>query len=77
MIAPVEKRVKRHMWCISEELVPFALCDDGITEAPKEAIVAAMIAAGRPQDFPAQKPDMKQQVLNQPLVQLEHFAGQK
>ena len=77
MITPVERCVKRHMWYISEELVPFALCDNGDTEASEEATVVAMIAAGRPQDFPAQKPDMKQQILDQPLVQLEHFAGQK
>ena len=57
--------------------MPFALCDDGVEPEAKEAIVAAMITAGRPQDIGYQKPEMKTVILDQPQVQLEDFVGEQ
>ena len=76
-MAPVENCIKRHMWYLSEELVPFALCDDGVEPETKEAIAAAMIIAGRPQDIGYQKPEMKTVILDQPQVHLEDFVGEQ
>ena len=56
--------VYRHMWYLSEELVPLALCDDGTSSIDKENIVKAMLASNRPQSYKPQKPVMKSQLLH-------------
>ena len=57
--------------------MPFSLCNDGVKPETKEAIVAAMITAGRPQDIGYQKPEMKTVILDQPQVHLEDFVGEQ
>ena len=41
----------RHMWYLTEELVVHALVDPGVFDDVKSRMVAAMLAAGRPQHF--------------------------
>lgn len=74
--------IHRHLWYLSEELVPLALCDRDTPGTEKAAIVRAMLAAGRPQHFPPQKPLIKTNLLDtqQALtvdVRLHEFAGER
>ena len=62
-----------------EELVPLSLCDIGTPNPEKEAIVRAMLEAGRPQQFPVQKPIMKTHIPvnhRRDVVGLHEFAGE-
>ena len=43
------------MWYLSEELVPFSLCDPEMTNEVKEDIADAMITVARPQEFTPEK----------------------
>ena len=64
---------------MSEELVPLSLCDRGIPDPDKEAIVKAMLEAGKPQQFPLEKPVMKTHILEnhmRDVVGLHEFAGE-
>ena len=55
--------IYRHLWYLSEELLPLALCDDGTDAEEKQEIVKAMLNAGRLQTFTHQKPVMKSNLL--------------
>ena len=44
---------------MSKELVPISLYDRGTPDPEKEAIVRAMLEAGRPQQFPPRKTPQK------------------
>lgn len=72
--------IQRHLWYLSEELVPLSLCDDLTSDLQKAAIVRKMLEAGRPQAFAPQKPVMKSHLLTNKVkgqVQLSHFAGER
>ena len=72
--------IGRHLWYLSEELVPLSLCDRGTPDPEKEAIVRVMLEAGRPQQFPPQKPIMKKHLLDnhrRDVVKLHEFAGER
>lgn len=80
LVTAVHVSVKRHMWYMSEELVPLALCDHGTSNAEKKAIVAHMLQAGRPQQIVPQKPNMQTRVLDGMIrgeVELHQFVGQR
>ena len=64
---------------MSEELVPLSLCDKGTPNPDKEAIVKAMLEAGRPQQFPLQKLIIKTHIPEnhkRDVVGLHEFAGE-
>ena len=68
----------RHMWYLTEELVIFSLADSGTSDDTKARVVASMLAAGRPQDFPPGKPVMKPELLrgrDPDAPQLHEFVG--
>ena len=78
LVDAVFTSIYRHMWYLSEELIPLALCDDGTTDKEKENIVQAMLTAGRPQTFQPKKPDMKSNLLQgraPGLPSLSEFVG--
>ena len=56
----------------------FALVNRAVSDNIKARMVARMIAAGRPQDFPAGKPEMSPEILRgcgPDEAQLYEFAG--
>ena len=71
--------IRRHLWYLSEELVPLSLCDNYTSDVEKAAIVTMMLRAGRPQHFQQQKTVMKEHLLNNRMrdeVKLHEFAGE-
>ena len=77
MVNQVQASLKRHMWYLSEELVPLALCDQGVSNETKDDIVSAMLNTGRPHDIPPQKPLMHTRLLEKTQVNLDLFVGER
>ena len=80
LVQSVLVSIKRHLWYLSEELVPLSLCDSNTSDPEKASIVAAMLQAGRPQQFTPQKTLMKEQLLRNRQrgeVNLHDFAGER
>ena len=80
LVQRVFTSVRRHLWYMSEELVPLSLCDRGTPDPDKQSIVKAMLKAGRPQQFPLQQPIMKTHILEnhrRDVVGLHEFAGER
>ena len=59
------------MWCLSEEMVPLALCDDETSDEEKADNAIGMLNARIPQQFAPGNPVMKTHLLdNQPVEEI-------
>ena len=73
--AAVQESISRHMWYLSEDLVVVALCDPHTALHDKRAIVQALMATDRPQQFAPQIPAHRPHLLSVPDPSLADFVG--
>lgn len=71
----VLQSISRHLWYLTQELIPLSLCDDGVPLNEKRAIVQALITADRPQDFQPQAPVHHVDLLHVEEPCLHDFVG--
>ena len=72
--------VRRHLWYLTEEFVVFALADRDVSDEIKSRMVTDMLAAGRPEQFRAGKPNFNIELLegkHPDDIQLYKFAGER
>ena len=73
----VKESLKRHMWYLTEECVPFALFDKDLVDEQKREIADALLRHPRPDQFAPQKPYFQLRNLQQDDVNLASFIGQR